>query len=33
VKKYGYPDAFLVSYYKGDKISVQKARELEFAEK
>jgi hypothetical protein len=33
IKKYGYPDAFLVSYFKGEKISVQKAREIEFAEK
>jgi hypothetical protein len=33
VKKYGYPDAFLVSYFKGEKISVQKAREIEFTEK
>lgn len=33
VKKYGYPDAFLVSYYDSKKISIQQAREIEFAEK
>lgn len=33
IKKYGYPDAFLVSYYEREKISVQKAREIEFAER
>jgi len=33
VKKYGYPDAFLVSYYNGEKITIEKAREIEFAEK
>jgi hypothetical protein len=32
-KKYGYPDAFLVSYFNKEKISVEKAREIEFAEK
>lgn len=33
VKLYGYPDAFLVSYFNKEKISVQKAKEIEFAEK
>jgi hypothetical protein len=33
IKKYGYPDAFIVSYYDREKISVQRAREIEFAEK
>jgi hypothetical protein len=33
IKKYGYPDAFIVSYYRREKISVQKAREIEFAER
>lgn len=33
VKTYGYPDAFLVSYYNREKITIQKAREIEFAEK
>lgn len=33
VKSYGYPDAFLVSYYNKEKITIQKAREIEFAEK
>jgi hypothetical protein len=33
VKKYGYPDAFLVSYYNKEKITIEKAREIEFAEK
>lgn len=33
IKKYGYPDAFIVSYYEREKISVQKAREIEFAER
>ena len=33
IKKYGYPDAFVVSYYEREKISVQQAREIEFAEK
>jgi hypothetical protein len=33
VKKYGYTDAFLVSYYNGEKITIEKAREIEFAEK
>lgn len=33
VKKYGYPDAFLVSYFNGEKITIEKAREIEFAEK
>jgi hypothetical protein len=33
VKSYGYPDAFLVSYYNKEKIAIQKAREIEFAEK
>jgi hypothetical protein len=33
IKKYGYPDAFVVSYYEREKISVQKAREIEFAER
>ncbi len=32
VKKYGYPDAFIVSYYDSKKIPIQKAREIEFAE-
>jgi hypothetical protein len=31
VKAYGYPDAFLVSFYNQNKISVQEAREIEFA--
>lgn len=31
VKEYGYPDAFLVSFYNRSKISVQEAREIEFA--
>jgi len=33
VKEYGYPDAFLVSFFNSQKISVQKAREIEFAER
>lgn len=33
VKEYGYPDAFLVSFYNTRKISIQQAREIEFAEK
>lgn len=33
VKGYGYPDAFIVSYYQSEKISIQKAREIEFAGK
>ena len=33
IKKYGYPDAFIVSYYEREKISVQRAREIEFAER
>ena len=33
VKKYGYPDAFLVSYFNREKITIEKAREIEFAEK
>jgi hypothetical protein len=33
VKNYGYPDAFLVSYFDENKISVQQAREIEFANK
>ncbi len=33
IKKYGYPDAFVVSFYEREKISVQQAREIEFAEK
>jgi hypothetical protein len=33
IKKYGYPDAFIVSYYERQKISVRKAREIEFAER
>ena len=33
VKNYGYPDAFLVSFFNSQKISIQKAREIEFAEK
>jgi hypothetical protein len=33
VKKYGYPDAFLVSYLDQNKIPVQQAREIEFAGK
>jgi hypothetical protein len=33
VKEYGYPDAFLVSFFDSKKISVQEAREIEFAEK
>jgi len=33
VKLYGYPDAFLVSYFNKEKISVQKAKEIEFTEK
>ena len=31
VKDYGYPDAFLVSFFDQNKISVQEAREIEFA--
>jgi hypothetical protein len=33
VKKYGYPDAFIVSFFDSKKISIQQAREIEFAEK
>ena len=33
VKKYGYPDAFLVSFFNSQKVSIQKAREIEFAER
>ena len=33
VKEYGYPDAFLVSFFNRKKISVQEAREIEFAER
>jgi hypothetical protein len=33
VKKYGYPDAFIVSYFDSKKIPIQQAREIEFAEK
>ena len=33
VKNYGFPDAFLVCYYNKKKITVEKAREIEFAEK
>jgi hypothetical protein len=33
VKEYGYPDAFIVSFYKQEKIPIQKAREIEFAGK
>ena len=33
VKEYGYPDAFLVSFYINKKISIQKAREIEFTKK
>jgi len=33
VKEYGYPDAFLVSFFDARKISVQEAREIEFAER
>jgi hypothetical protein len=33
VKKYGYPDAFIVSYFDSKRIPIQKAREIEFAEK
>ncbi len=32
VKSYGYPDAFLVPYFKTNKISMQQAREIEFSE-
>lgn len=33
VKDYGYPDAFIVSYYQNKKITIQEAREIEFAGK
>jgi tetratricopeptide (TPR) repeat protein len=33
VRKYGYPDAFIVSFFDSKKISIQKAREIEFAQK
>lgn len=33
IRKYGYPDAFIVSYFNKEKIPVEKAREIEFAEK
>ncbi|MBA7527882.1 hypothetical protein ES705_20062 [subsurface metagenome] len=33
VKEYGYPDAFIVSYYNNEKISIQQAKEIEFARK
>ncbi len=33
VKDYGYVDAFIVPYFDKQKISIQKARELEFGEK
>ncbi len=33
VKDYGYPDAFLVSFFDSRKISIQEAREIEFAER
>lgn len=33
VKDYGYTDAFIVPYFNNEKISIQKARELEFSEK
>ena len=33
VKDYGFPDAFLVCYFDKEKISIEKAKEIEFAEK
>jgi tetratricopeptide (TPR) repeat protein len=33
IKKYGYPDAFIVSYYNRERIPIEKAKEIEFAEK
>ncbi|MBN1951892.1 MAG: hypothetical protein JW801_11885 [Bacteroidales bacterium] len=33
VKAYGYPDAFLVSFFDKNKISVQEAREIEFSDR
>ncbi|MBN2350272.1 MAG: PD40 domain-containing protein [Bacteroidales bacterium] len=32
IKNYGFPDSFIVPYFNGEKISIQKAKEIEYSQ-